>query len=185
MRGVSGSIKSYPITLQKDDTVFIEGDTNDNWERFRNVPLKYRGVHSPSGQMIFDTPTNETIYLMCPIIGCVIPKEYNEYLADIFDPEELSLALEGEEVEDADNTHDFGTERARKKEEVPLPDALRALAKDIENGEMGEVNGAIVIAAHGTVCEYRPIGLTVSQITHALEWCKMCNMGVAFYDTDD
>jgi len=179
MRAVNGGIKSYPITLVKESIVFVEGDTNENWQRFKGQPLIYLGVHN-TGQMMFETPNEGTIYLECPTIGCIIPPEYKEHVFDEVDDffDELD-----DEVPEERTPTDFEAHRAKEtNNNVSLPAVLRAAAISVEQNEFGgKPDGAILIISIDGTYQYRPMNLNQMQQAYAFEWCKLNAMGVAYF----
>lgn len=188
MRAVNGGIKSYPITLVKNSVVFIEGDTNDNWHLYKGKPLIYLGVHH-EGAMMFETPTDGTIYLQCPTISCIVPPEYAHHIFqedDFTDFDDASAA----DTEAAD----FEAHRAKSDANVNnVPAILRAAALSAENGEFGDdlAGGMLIVATEDESYKYRPFGrMDKYQQVYALEWCKQVAMDVAYlsdlgdYDED-
>jgi len=179
MRAVSGGLKSYPITMVKDSIVFIEGDTNENWARFKGQPLIYLGVHN-TGQLMFETPNEGTIYLECPTVGCIIPPEYKEHVFDEVDDffDELD-----DEVPEERTPTDFEAHRAKEtSDNVTISAALRAAALSVDQKEFGiDPDGAILIVSLDGTYQYRPINMDAVKQVHAFEWCKLNAMGVAYF----
>jgi len=179
MQAIRGGIKSYPITMVKNSVVFIIGDTNDSWEKFKDTPLIYLGVHH-SGQMMFETPGDGVIYLNCPTVGCVIPPEYVKYTFLEPEPEELVDEL-GDESGSIDNTADFEVYKAKDTDDVSTFQAiLRAAALSLDLGELGEQpDSMMIIFGQDETYQYRPVGMSKAEQLYCLEWCKNNLMDLA------
>lgn len=184
MQAINGGIKSYPITMVKGSMVFILGDTNEGWERYKDVPLMYLGIHS-DGHMMFETPYDGTIYLNCPTMGCVIPPEYVEHMMP--EPNDFVDAFD-DSADEVDNTSDFETHKAKNEaNSTNFQAVLRAAALSLDKGELGQdPDSMMVIFGQSGTFQYRPVKMSVPEQLYCLEWCKNNLMSlVQFEDLGD